>query len=179
MSMPVPEPTTALLRREIRQCALQAMYQMDAAAADVPASLEVIHESLEGMPGGDKARAAGVKLAELAWQLREQSDAIVAEVAEDWPIYRQPMIDRNLLRLCCYEILSGRTPYKVAINEAVEIAKEFGSEKTPMFINGVLDKLVRDRPEEIEAARAAWNAQSTLGDDVDALADDVPPTEDG
>ncbi len=179
MSMTVPEPTTALLRREIRQCALQAMYQMDAAAVDAPASLEMIYESLEGMPGGDKARAAGVRLAELAWQMREQSDVIVSEVADDWPIYRQPMIDRNLLRLCCYEILSGRTPYKVAINEAVEIAKKFGSEKTPMFINGVLDHLVRDRLEEIEAAREAWTAKPALGDEVDALADEATPTEDG
>ncbi|MDX1389866.1 MAG: transcription antitermination factor NusB, partial [Acidobacteriota bacterium] len=56
---------------------------------------------------------------------------------------RQPVVDRSLLRLAYYEMTSGVAPPKVAINEAVELAKEYSTEKSPMFVNGVLDKLYR------------------------------------
>ena len=70
-------------------------------------------------------------------------DALVTPLTPEWPIHRQPVVDRSLLRLAYYEMISGRTPPKVVINEAVELAKEFSTEKSPMFINGVLDKLYR------------------------------------
>ena len=126
--------------RDRRRCALQALYQFDAGSADSP---ELVRQSLEQSSGGPQAREKGFELACAAWERRDAADAAVAALTPDWPTYRQPVIDRNILRLAYYEILSGTTPPKVAINEAVELAKEFGTGKSPLFINGVLDKIYR------------------------------------
>jgi N utilization substance protein B len=128
--------------RDLRRCALQALYQFDAGAADSP---EIVRESLEQSPGGEAAHAEGFDLARAAWETREEADAAVAALAPDWPTYRQPAVDRSILRLAYHEIVSGRTPPKVAINEAVELAKEFSTEKSPLFINGVLDRIYKKR----------------------------------
>lgn len=126
--------------RDVRRCALQALYQLDASNGETP---EVIRESLEDSPGGERAHQAGFELAQAAWATRTDADAAVAALAPDWPTYRQPVIDRNILRLAYYEMHAGVTPPKVAINEAVELAKEYSTEKSPLFINGVLDKIFR------------------------------------
>ena len=126
--------------REIRKCALQCLYQFDAGGRDDPAT---IRESLSGSPGGAETQEAGFQLACDAWEDRERADAAVSELTPEWPIHRQPVVDRSILRMAYHEMHSGRTPPKVAINEAVELAKEFSTEKSPMFINGVLDKLYR------------------------------------
>jgi N utilization substance protein B len=126
-------------RRDIRRCALQALYQFDAANE---ASDDVL-ASLAGSPGGEDAHASGLDLANRAWAHRAEADAAVADLTPQWPTHRQPVIDRSLLRLAYYEMTSGVAPPKVAINEAVELAKEFSTEKSPMFVNGVLDKLFR------------------------------------
>ena len=63
---------------------------------------------------------------------------------KNWPISQLPVVDRTILRIAFYEILtSGETPPKVAINEAVELAKRFGSESLPRFVNGVLGKFLQ------------------------------------
>ena len=126
-------------RRDIRRCALQALYQFDAADE---ASEDVL-ASLAGSPGGEEVHASGLDLATRAWAHRAEADAAVADLAPQWPTHRQPVVDRSLLRLAYYEMISGVAPPKVAINEAVELAKEFSTEKSPMFVNGVLDKLFR------------------------------------
>lgn len=91
-------------------------------------------------------REAAATLAIEAWGLRDKADAICAELAPDWPPSRQPAVDRSILRLALYEIASGRTPMKVAINEAVELAKAYAGEESPMFINAVLDKAAARLP---------------------------------
>lgn len=131
--------------RDIRRCALQAMYQFDCGN---DRDLDMVRRSLDDGPGNDEAHERGFGLATLAWESRGEADKRVAELAPDWPTYRQPVVDRNLLRLAYYEMTGGGTPPKVAINEAVELAKEFGTEKSPMFINGVLDKIFRALKQE-------------------------------
>ena len=126
--------------RDIRKCALQGLYQFDAAGTDSP---EIIRESLNASPGSTQTHDEGFALAQATWEHREEADAAISALTPEWPIHRQPVIDRNLLRMAYYEMTSGRTPPKVAINEAVELAKEFSTEKSPMFINGVLDKLYK------------------------------------
>ncbi|MCZ6835112.1 MAG: transcription antitermination factor NusB [Planctomycetota bacterium] len=126
--------------RDIRRCALQCLYQFDAQGANEP---EEVRQSLENSPGGHEAREEGFKLGCLTWEHYEDADEIIAPLTPEWPIHRQPVVDRSLLRLAYYEMISGRTPPKVVINEAVELAKEFSTEKSPMFINGVLDKIYR------------------------------------
>ena len=134
--------------RDIRRCALQALYQFDAGSADAP---ELVRESLAESPGDEEVHDKGFELAEQAWALREEADGVVAELTPDWPTYRQPVVDRNILRLAYFEIVSPHIPPKVAINEAVELAKEFSTEKSSLFINGVLDKIYKSR-REVDAA---------------------------
>jgi len=91
------------------------------------------------------------RVAELALALAEavvtgQSDLDerIARAAERWRLERLGVVDRNVLRLATHEIVAGDTPPKVAIDEAVRLAKWFGGEKSPGFVNGVLDRVARD-----------------------------------
>jgi N utilization substance protein B len=130
--------------RDLRRCALQALYQFDAGNVDRP---EWVRESLEGSAGSEQTHQAGFDLALGAWEIREEADATLSALTPDWPTYRQPVIDRSILRMAYYEIVTETAPPKVVINEAVELAKEFSTEKSPLFINGVLDKFYRSRVE--------------------------------
>ena len=136
--------------RDIRRCALQALYQFDAGSADTP---EIVRDSLAQSAGDDDVHEKGFELAVRAWALHEEADAVVAKLAPDWPTYRQPVVDRNILRLAYFEITNPDTQPKVAINEAVELAKEFSTQKSPLFINGVLDKIYKSQREVDTAGR--------------------------
>jgi N utilization substance protein B len=131
-------------QRDIRRCALQALYQFDLGMTDRP---EVVRQSLAESPGGDDSHQAGFDLAALAWEFHAEADAVVRALAPDWPTHRQPVIDRSILRLAHYEMTRTDTPMKVAINEAVELAKEFSTDKSHLFINGVLDRILRSLKE--------------------------------
>ncbi len=117
------------------------LYQLDAGAD----AGEAIRTTLDGSPGDPETHEKGYELAVAAWAGRDEADGVVAEVTTDWPTHRQPVIDRSILRLAFYEMSQQLTPPKVVINEAVELAKEFSTEKSPLFINGVLDKIYKSR----------------------------------
>ncbi|MHC4127973.1 MAG: 6,7-dimethyl-8-ribityllumazine synthase [Planctomycetota bacterium] len=137
----IAPPAGTRRSRDIRRCALQAMYQFDSGAE--PA--EAVRKTLDESPGNPQAHDQGFQLAIQAWAYRDDADSAVAAISPDWPTYRQPVIDRSILRLAFYEMAEGSTPPKVAINEAVELAKEFSTDKSPLFINGVLDKIYKSR----------------------------------
>ncbi len=119
---------------------MQVLYQIDLRGeADGPA----IRESLADGPDDATTAGAGFELAWSAWEGRAAADTAVAAVADDWPTHRQPPVDRAILRLAHHEMTTDRVPAKVAINEAIELAKTFGSDQSPAFVNGVLDKLAR------------------------------------
>lgn len=92
---------------------------------------------------GAEDRASAAELAAGAWAMRGEADALSGELAPGWPATRQPAVDRALLRMGWYEMSSGRTPPRVAINEAIELAKRYSTERSPAFINGLLDKMMR------------------------------------
>lgn len=73
-------------------------------------------------------------------------DAAIQEIAENWSLHRMAPTDRNVIRLGAYELLYTDTPPAVAINEAVELAKRFGSSQSAGFVNGILDKLPKRSP---------------------------------
>jgi N utilization substance protein B len=133
--------------RDLRRCALQALYQFDAGND----SEELVRQSLEQSAGSEKTHEEAFRLARAAWAMRERADAAVAQRTPDWPTHRQPAVDRSILRLAYYEIVTGHAPPKVVINEAVELAKEFSTDKSALFLNGVLDKIYRALREEGEA----------------------------
>ena len=127
-------------RTRARSLALQVLYEVD--MTNHPPA-EVFKARLEETPLTDE-------LAEFARQiifgvipLIETLDIIIAEYAPEWPLEQIAAVDRNILRQACWEFASpaGKTPLKVAINEAVELAKLFGSDSAPRFVNGVLGSL--------------------------------------
>ncbi len=89
-------------------------------------------------------------------------DSIIMEFAPSWPISQMAIVDRNLLRMAIYEIsIWGETPPRVAINEAVELAKAFGSESSPRFVNGVLGSVMK--------REAKHRALSETGEDPESV----------
>lgn len=138
------------IRREIRTLALQALYQIDSRGE---ADWEAVAQSVAEAPKADQIGERSLGIARAVWQMRGEIDAAAGELAPDWPIQRRPIIDRNLIRLAYWEMASGTTPGKVAINEAVELAKQFGTERSPGFINALLDKMQKQIGEEEGAAR--------------------------
>lgn len=121
---------------EIRRGALLAICQFDAGREDEP---ETIRDGLLAGEVPEQLVDAATALAVDAWNGRAESDAVIGDLATDWPMHRQPCVDRALLRLAAWELRSGRVPPAVAIDEAVELAREFSTEHSPSFVNGVLD----------------------------------------
>lgn len=154
--------------RDARRCALQAMYQFDAADVDPgnPKDLEIVRRSLDEAPGNEACHDAGLDLATLAWEFHEEADAAVVRLTPDWPTRRQATVDRNILRLAFFEMTNGGTPPKVAINEAVELAKEYSTEKSPGFINAVLDRIYRGLREAGGVAAATPPPDAGNGDEA-------------
>jgi len=131
---------TAGNRRDVRRLAMQVLYQMDVTGVrDRQAILDGLDDDFDN----PTVREQGTDLALSAWTNHNEADGRIAELAPEWPTHRQPPVDRAILRLAVHEITSGHAPVKVAINEAVELAKNYGSEQTPAFVNGVLDKLAK------------------------------------
>lgn len=149
---------------------MQVLYQLDLSAVHNPPSAETLAQSLDDEHDNDATRTLAAEIALAAWATHKDADARVAQLAPDWPTHRQPPVDRAILRLAYYEITSGHAPPKVAINEAVELAKAYCAEQTPAFINGVLDKLAKQvegqTPEPMPAPPAKPDADAWLDDAV-------------
>ena len=134
-----------------RRCALQALYQFDLAGTE---DLPLTRQTLEESGASATAQQEGFALAEEAWAMRSNADAAITPLVPDWPIHRQPAVDRNILRLAWFELTRGETPPKVVINEAIELAREFSTERSPLFVNGVLDRIYRQLRGEVIPADA-------------------------
>ena len=128
-------------RRESRRLALQVLYAADLAPGMAPESVfDGVAENFDLHPG---ALAFAKELVCGAMAVREEIDTRIAEHARNWRLDRMAAVDRNLLRLAVYELLRTDTPAQVVINEAIELAHDFGGERSPAFINGVLDAVAR------------------------------------
>ena len=132
-------------RRWARIAVIQALFEVDLAHHDPAISLR---ERLRVV----SLSALGVEFAQrlLRGVLRCQDglDLVIQRIAPEWPVAQISAIDRNVLRLAAYEILiDDDTPPKVVINEAVELAKMFGSHSSSRFVNGVLGTLFADKDE--------------------------------
>ncbi len=126
----------ATRRRKARIVALQALYEADVASHSPGETLErlIIENHL--------SEASAVFARELVTgvlEQRERIDEIIARAAPAWPVEQLAPIDRNILRVAIREMLvDNGTPIRAAINEAVELAKSYGSDSSPRFVNGVL-----------------------------------------
>ncbi len=126
-------------RRKAREKALQILFQLDFNDADIEAILE---EFWNGHPTGQKVRGFAERLVKGAFAHREDIDRMITSTLENWSIDRLASVDKAILRLATYELLHmPDVPPKVTINEAVEIAKSYGTDESGRFVNGVLDKI--------------------------------------
>lgn len=125
-------------QREIRRLAMQVLYQLDLRGGN---DLDWIRVGVAEGPDPADVQQQGIELATAAWSCHEEADAVVSRIAPQWPTHRQPAVDRAILRLAYYEMAACRTPPRVVMNEAIELAKKYCSEQGPAFINGVLDKI--------------------------------------
>ena len=123
-------------RRRARSVALKVLYELDSTGHQPGA---VLTYRLADEKLADDAATFVRQLVTGVWQHREQLDRMIHDFAPEWPIDQMAVIDRNVLRIAIYEFdIAHITPLKVAINEAVEMAKTYGAESAPRFINGVL-----------------------------------------
>jgi len=124
------------VRRKARVIALQTLYEVDSVGHDIESALA--HVLADGKLSGEKVAFAR-QLVSGVIQNKEKIDQHIKNFAPAWPVEQIPLVDRNILRLAIFEILlDNNVPIKVAINEAVELAKMFGSDNSPKFVNGVL-----------------------------------------
>lgn len=131
-------------RTRAREVALQVLFEDDLNRQSDPALGDaLIARRLHSAPLAAFARSlvAGVR------QNRESLDQRIERTAENWALARMAATDRNVLRLGAYEILFADTPARVAIDEAVELAKRYGTAQSAQFVNGILDRLMRQRDE--------------------------------
>ncbi len=126
-------------RSRAREIALQALFQEDLNPQN---SLENLGAFLAGRLHDDAIREFAKQLVLGVKRNQEELDALINEKAEHWTVNRMPATDRNLLRLGAFELRYTDTPHRVAINEAVELAKRYGAAHSPQFVNGILDKLI-------------------------------------
>ena len=123
-------------RHKARMLALQALYEVDSVARPPEAVTErLLAETALSAENNDFVR----ELVNGTVKNREEIDGNIRKFAPAWPVDQIATVDRNILRLAIFEILfNNKVPVKVAVNEAVELAKTFGSEGSAKFINGVL-----------------------------------------
>jgi N utilization substance protein B len=126
--------------REIRVAALQALYQLDVRGESDAHDIDL---SIDDETLTDNERKKAMDLALAAFRDRAAADRAIKVHAPTWPAHRQPAIDRAILRLAHFEMTSGRVNPKIAVNEAVDLCKRFSTEKSPSFVNAVLDKILK------------------------------------
>ena len=123
-------------RRKARVLALQALYEVDSVGHEAE---EVVTRLLANERLSEENGAFTRELVSGVIHNKEKIDQNIQSFAPAWPIEQIPVVDRNILRLAIFEILiDNKAPVKVAINEAVELAKRFGTDNSPKFVNGVL-----------------------------------------
>lgn len=137
----------ASLRHRVRIAALQILFEVDLTDHPIEAVLERYFN--DDLPP-DGRRFLG-RLVYGVWEHRAYLDRIIEEAAPNWPVSQMPGVDKAILRIALFELLVDDveyTPIKAVINEAVELAKHFGSDNSSRFVNGVLGTVVsRHRPD--------------------------------
>jgi transcription antitermination protein NusB len=132
--------------RDIRRLAFLALFQLDVSGE---IELDAVRASVEHSASELKTKFSprevdrAVEFARGAFGERRAADRAISELAPSWPAHRQPAVDRALLRLAHFEMTGGRTPPKVAVAEAIRLAKDYSTDRSPAFVNGVLDKVLK------------------------------------
>ena len=132
-------------RRKARELALQALYQID---INKETSKEVLKRFWEEKKISPEAKKFTEELVKGTSTRRKDIDSLICKYSEHWKIERINIIDRNILRFAIYELLYLKNiPPVVTINEAIEIAKKYSTSESGKFLNGILDKIKKERLE--------------------------------
>ncbi len=142
-------------RRKAREYALQSLYTVDQTGQSVREALNglwsgLLEEEDDGELGKRQADSEEIEfattLAEGVVEVRDDLDERIESSSTNWRIARMALVDRNILRMAAYEILhKDDIPVNVSINEAVELAKRFGTKDSRAFVNGILDRIAREK----------------------------------
>lgn len=133
-------------RRQARECALQMLYQFELSRASIN---DVIVKFWIGSDADDETRIFANELVNGVVSRLNDLDTLLSTSSTNWKLTRMAAVDKNILRIAAYEIsYCDNVPSKVAINEAVEIAKRFGTEDSGAFVNGILDNIAKAHPSE-------------------------------
>lgn len=129
-------------RRKARELAIQILYQIEMSASD---PREVLDLFWKGNETPEETRRFAVELVEGTFRNRKEIDQIIEQHSIHWRLARMAVVDRNILRLAVYELLYAHdVPTNVALDEAIEIAKKFGTSDSSAFINGILDNVAKE-----------------------------------
>jgi len=139
-----------LNRRKIREIAMQILFLWDTQQERQAESADrVAADATEDA----ETRRQAIEMAEGTWSQRETIDAWIERIAPQWPPRRQPAVDRSLIRLAVWELTNTVTPPKVVIDEAIELAKQFSTEQSGAFVNGVLDAVLKENEKKVESSQ--------------------------
>ncbi len=142
-------------RHQARERALQILFQYDIHGK--PGLW--LDEFWKPLKDGKDTKAFAERLVQGVQEQKQDLDGLIGRYAINWKVSRMQIVDRNILRLGTYELLwLDEVPAKVTLNEAIELAREFGDEDASKFVNGILDKILATEP-RLEAKRA----QAALG----------------
>ncbi|OHA47640.1 MAG: transcription antitermination factor NusB [Candidatus Terrybacteria bacterium RIFCSPHIGHO2_01_FULL_48_17] len=134
-------------RHLARSVALQALYAWDFNGKEDSQMSDFLEKTYAEFAPGLEDEGFAQDLVKGILKKREKLDSIIARAAPEWPVEQVAMVDRNVLRIGIFELLFGdreAVPPKVAINEAIELAKNFGGESSGRFVNGVLGTIYRE-----------------------------------
>ncbi len=193
MTQPTPTPTDY---RDLHRLAFQALFQLDAHAQRTPSPAAargsgprldpynpdqgLLLDALAAEAGPDPARLhEAFALAQRAYAQRADADAAMLKLAPTWPAHRQAAVDRAILRLAHHALINHLAPGKAVINHAVALAKEFSTDKSPAFINALLDKVYKATAPEATPGAALEGAPAAVTPAITRLAHteplDLPP----
>ena len=136
-----------------RSVAMQSLFEWDFLGKHDDAAREILRHNITEFAPGIEDTIFAEHLMEGTLRERATIDKLIEKCAPEWPIDQVTVVDRNVLRLGIYELMFGNydeVPPKVAINEAIELAKTFGSDASPRFVNGVLGTIYREMGEPMK-----------------------------
>ena len=136
-----------------RSIAMQTLFEWDFKGQHNDQSREILSRNMVEFAPGIEDTVFAEHLIEGTLREQKTIDALIVKCAPEWPLEQVTVMDRNILRLGIYELMFGKydeVPPKVAINEAIELAKSFGSDASPRFVNGVLGTIYREMGEPMK-----------------------------
>jgi transcription antitermination protein NusB len=153
------------VRRKARECALQVLFAQERG----PMRASALDAFWDDAGAPTEARRYAERLVHLVTDHRVAIDGAIARAAENWTLERMSRVDRNLLRVAVAELFFVEdVPMRVALDEAIEIAKRFGGEDSGRFVNGILDRVAREAPAKDPAAGNGDAEPAGPSDEVDA-----------